>query len=300
MVWGVALYLRGRIFAAAALLAVADCMKEVSVYALLVLGVLELFRVLLHRRDADAARALPAAWVWRPALGRLAIAAIGSAALFIAGLWVMGLIAPPFSGDSARQHLITGGPFDHLFYIVNFAKHVRSPGGLAFDASYPWQWLLDLGSITYLRVGPHAGGCVACNATSLSSLGPHALHPVSAFIATISPPIIALAIPALVVCAMPALRRTRSQSPSDVSIALLAAAWFLGTWVPFELQSALDSRISYLYYMVVVMPGIYLAITHVASLLWRRRQRWLRCLVGLWGLTVAVAAFVMFPFVSIH
>ena len=85
----------------------------------------------------------------------------------------------------------------------------------------------------------------------------------------ISPPIIALALPALIVCAVRALRRSPpSQSPSDVSIALLAVAWFIGTWVPFELQNALDNRISYLYYMVAVMPGIHLAITYLASLLW--------------------------------
>ena len=152
MVWGVALYLRGRVLAAGVLLAVADCMKEVSVYALLVLGALELFRVLLRRRDADAARRLPAAWAWRPALVRLATATIGSAALFIAGLWLMGLIAPPFSGDSARHSSSPADRLNHLSYIVNFAEHFRSPGGLTFDASYPWQWLLDLGSITYLRV----------------------------------------------------------------------------------------------------------------------------------------------------
>ncbi|HEY5430815.1 MAG TPA: phospholipid carrier-dependent glycosyltransferase [Solirubrobacteraceae bacterium] len=120
MIWGVALYLRGRGLAAAVLLAVADCMKEVSVYALLVLGLLELFRVLLHARETDAAQPLPAAWAWRPALVRLAIATIGSSALFIAGLWVMGLIAPP-SKEGAQQ-LISGGPLGHLSYIINFAK----------------------------------------------------------------------------------------------------------------------------------------------------------------------------------
>jgi hypothetical protein len=94
-------------------------------------------------------------------------------------------------------------------------------------------------------------------------------------------------------------RRPPSQSPADVGLAVLAVAWFIGTWVPFELQSALDNRISYLYYMIVVMPGIYLAVTFLASLLWRRRSTWLRGLVTVWGLTVLAAAVVMFPFVAI-
>ena len=298
LVWGVALYLRGRVVGAAVLLAVADCMKEVSVYALLVLGVLELFRALLRARQTDSAHPLPTAWAWRPAFGRLATAAIASAALFIAGLWVMGLIAPP-SREGAQQ-LITGGPFDHLSYIINFAKHFRSPGGLTFDASYPWQWLFDRGSITYLRVNPSASQCIACNATSVPGIGPHAIHPVSAFVAIISPPIIALAIPALIICAVRALRRrATSPSPADLGLATLAVAWFIGTWVPFELQSALDNRISYLYYMIVVMPGLYIAITYLASLLWHRRSTWLRGLVAVWGLTVVAAAVVMFPFIAI-
>jgi hypothetical protein len=116
----------------------------------------------------------------------------------------------------------------------------------------------------------------------------------------ISPPIIALAIPALVVCTVRVLRRrAASQSPADVGVAVLAVAWFIGTWVPFELLSALDSRTSYFYYMVIVMPGIYVAVTHLASLLWRQRRTWLRGLVAVWGLTVLAAAVVMFPFVAI-
>jgi hypothetical protein len=79
---------------------------------------------------------------------------------------------------------------------------------------------------------------------------------------------------------------------------LLAVAWFLGTWVPFELQSALAGRVSYLYYMTIVMPGIYVGVSHVAALVWRRRRTWLRGLIALWSLTVMIAAVVMYPFVT--
>ena len=43
----------------------------------------------------------------------------------------------------------------------------------------------------------------------------------------------------------------------------MGVAWFLGTWVPFAVLSLLDSRTSYLYYMVIVMPGIYVAVTYL-------------------------------------
>ena len=199
----------------------------------------------------------------------------------------MGLIATPYA-DSERL-LITGGPFAHLSHMITYAEALTSPNGPTGIASYPWRWLLDLKVITYLRVNP-----------SLPGHGLYAIRPVCAFFGMISPPIIALAIPALLVCAVRAVRRRMpSQSAADVQLAILSVAWFIGTWLPYELQSALDQRISYLYYMIVVMPGIYVAVTYLASLLWRRRRTWLRGLVALWALSVIAAAVVMFPFAAI-
>lgn len=200
----------------------------------------------------------------RPALARLAIAAIGSAALFIAGLWVMGLIAPPFSGDSGRQHLITGGPFGHLAYIINFAKGFSNSSGA--QLGYPWQWWYDHGGQTLLRVNPSATAChvppdfppgVTCLRDALPGLGPHAVRPVSAFLTMISPPILAFSIPALVVCGARAVRRRppSSRSSGELAVAVLALAWTAGTWLPFELQNLAYHRISWLYYMIVVSPG---------------------------------------------
>ena len=53
----------------------------------------------------------------------------------------------------------------------------------------------------------------------------------------------------------------------------------------------IDSRTSYLYYMVIVMPGIYAAIVHLFAR-WRP-QRWV--LIS-WGALVLVAAILMYPF----
>jgi ABC-type spermidine/putrescine transport system permease subunit II len=88
------------------------------------------------------------------------------------------------------------------------------------------------------------------------------------------------------------------RSLGDVQLAILGPAWFVGTWLPYELQSAVDSRTSYLYYMVVVMPGIYVAVTYLLSLGWRRRRTWLRVVIGLWVLSVAVGVVLMYPFVA--
>jgi cytochrome bd-type quinol oxidase subunit 2 len=116
----------------------------------------------------------------------------------------------------------------------------------------------------------------------------------------VSPPILAFAIPALVVSAVRAVRRrpASSRSSGEVGVAVLALAWTIGTWLPFELQNRAYHRISWLYYMIIVMPGVYVAVGSLASLLWRQRRTWLRGAVALWGLTVLAAAVVMFPFVA--
>ena len=102
----------------------------------------------------------------------------------------------------------------------------------------------------------------------LPGLGPHAVRPVSAFYSTISPPILAL-------------------------------AWSIGTWVPSELQNLVLNRISWFYYLVIVMPGVYVAVASLASLLWRRRSPRLRGAVALWAVTVlAAAAAAVVPFRS--
>jgi hypothetical protein len=284
MLFGVAFYLRGRLVPAILALALADCMKEVAPYALLVLGLLELGRVLLARGDPG----LPAGWRLRPALLRLSLVVLGSLAGFILGLWIMGLIATPYA-DSAGQ-LITGGPFKHLWHIITYAEALTDPHGASGIASYPWQWLFDKGAITYLGVSAPLPGHAA------------GIAPVCEFLGEISPPILALAIPALLFCLIRVTglprRRGTARTDGELQLALLAVAWFLGTWGPYEGQSAFEHRISYLYYMISVMPAIYLATTVLASSLWRTRRVWLRGTVGAWVVSVAVFAVIMYPFVA--
>jgi hypothetical protein len=291
MIWGVAFYLRGRWVVAALALGVADALKEVSPYALLVLALLELARVFVARRDPDP----PADWHPWPALTRLLATAFLSVFAFLVLLGLMGLIAKPYADAEGR--LITGGPLNHLWHMITYASALTSPHGPQGIASYPWQWLLDLKPITYLRINP-----------SLPGQGFGGIHPVSAFFGMVSPPILALAIPAMLFGVYRFCSRRQvggsgsavSRSLGDVQLAILGVAWFIGTWFPYELQSALDSRTSYLYYMVVVMPGIYVAVTYLVSLGWRARRgrTWLRALIALWALSVVVAVVLMYPFVA--
>jgi hypothetical protein len=322
MIWALALYLRGSPLAAAAVLAIGSACKLVAPYLLAVLVLLEFGRVVLRARDPSA----PEEWRVGPALQRLLICGFAGAGLFIAILAVMDQIATPYN-DAAAQ-LITGGAFAHFAHMVSYADGLVSPHGPQGIASYPWDWLIDLKPIVYLRINP-----------SLPGHGLYAIHPVSKFLGFVSPPVLASGLIALpfavgrflrlpVVSPAPAgavighpglglsetgggvrpfaagherpvaARRERRMT-GDTQLALVGVAWFLGTWTPFAVLSLVDQRTSYLYYMVVVMPGLYVTGVWLASQAWRLRRWWSIGLVGLWALCVVVAVVLLYPFVPV-
>ena len=261
MIWAAAIYLRGRPLLAGLVLGVGACAKLVAVYALLALAVLEVLRWLRDRRDL------------RRRLWRLLACAATAAAVFVALLAVLDRVAPPY--DATAGKLVSGGPFGHIGHMLSYASHQTSPHGPSGIASYPWQWLGDYEPITYLYINP-----------ARPADGLYHVHPAVHFLGMISPPIPLLALPALVIAAL-GVRRRRAE---EGEVGLLGLAWFIGTFTPFELLSLLFSRTSYLYYMVVVMPGIYLAVAD-----WIRRERAHRRLITVWIAAVAVAAVVMYP-----
>ena len=262
MIWAAALYVRGRPILAGAIVGFGACAKEVAPYVLLVLVVLEVLRWLRRRGGAAAA------------LRRLASCAVASAAMFIALLWALEQIVPPYDPQTGK--LVSGLPFGEVWRILTYASHQTSPHGPQGIASYPWDWLVDVKPITYLRINP------AHPTPQLNQIGP-AVH----FLGMISPPILLLLIPAMLFAAISATgRRFR---PRD-EVGLVGLAWFIGTYVPFVLLSLLESRTSYLYYMVIVMPGVYLA---VADLIRQIGPGRILCLA--WMATVLAAVVVMYP-----
>ncbi len=282
MIWGVAFYLQDRPVLSGIALAIGFAFKLVGPYALGTLALLELARMYARRRNPDS----PPGWGLRGVIGRFVPTVFTSAGVFVGLLAIMGLIATPYA--DAEGKLITGGPFQHIAHMFTYAAQQVSPGGPQGIASYPWQWLLDLKPILYLRINP-----------SLPGQEFHAIHPVAAFWGMPSPPIMVLGIPALVFCLYRFLRRRRpGQSPEDQQLAMLATSWFIGTWVPFAVLSLVDQRTSYIYYMVIVMPGIYVAATYAAALGWRTGRTWVRSLVGVWAFGVLVAVVLMYPFVA--
>jgi predicted membrane-bound dolichyl-phosphate-mannose-protein mannosyltransferase len=281
MIWGVALYLRGWPVRAGIAFGIGAAFKLVAPYAAAILLLLELARVLTFRRR----RGVALEWSPKRALRRLLVCVSSGIVVLLALLTVMDQIATPYADADAK--LITGGPFAHLWHMIQYAAQQTSPHGPQGIASYPWAWLIDLKPIIYLRINPSEPGA-----------GFGAIHPVAKFIGMISPPILLLALPGLVFAAYRVLR-ARDRREDDIQLAAIAVAWFLGSWVPFAYLSVADQRTSYLYYMVVVMPGMYLAATYLVSRAWRLRRQWLRALVGSWAVAVVAAVVLMYPFVPV-
>jgi hypothetical protein len=288
MIWGVAIYLRGRSVLAGVTLGVGACMKLMAPYALVVLALVELLRWVL------AARGGSAGWTPRRAMMRLAACAATAAGVFLVLLDILDRIAPPY--NPATHKLVAGGPLGHLGHMLSYAANLTSPHGPKGIASYPWQWLADYKPIVYLYIDP-----------AHPAAGLHHIHPAAHFLGLVSPPILLLAVPALAVAAWSIVRSRRDKAVAsggpgaaielasvarDTSgMAIVSLAWFLGTFGPLELLSLLLSRTSYLYYMVIVMPGIYTAVVYLIDR--RPPSRWL---VFTWTVCVLVAAIVMYPF----
>jgi dolichyl-phosphate-mannose-protein mannosyltransferase len=262
MIWGAFFYLRNRPILAGAMIGVAACAKEVAPYVLFALIALEFLRWWRTRDEG---------WLRAERLGACVAASV---VVFLAGLQVMGWIAAPYSPQTGK--LVPGGAFGHAAHILSYAAGQTSPHGPQGIASYPWAWLLDIKSITYLRINP------ARPTATLNQIEP-AVH----FLGLISPSILLLAIPALVYAAVGVVRRRRVAD----EVGVVGLAWFLGTWLPFVAASLIESRTSYLYYMVIVMPGIYLAVANLIARIGPQRK-----VVWLWMACVVAAAVVLYPF----
>jgi predicted membrane-bound dolichyl-phosphate-mannose-protein mannosyltransferase len=268
MIWGAALYVRGRPVLAGVVIGVGACAKEVAPYVLLVLVVLELFRWWPARSEA------------RRRVERLVACGVVAAASFLALLIVLGQIAAPYSPQTGK--LVPNGPFGEVGHILGYASHQTSPHGPNGIASYPWAWLVDSKPITYLRINP------AQPTPALDRVEP-AVH----FLGLINPVILLLAIPGLLYAAF-GLRRSGRLGRlrrADDEVGIVGLAWFLGTFLPFVALSLIESRTSYLYYMVIVMPGIYLAVADLTARIGPRRKP-----VMLWMACVVVGAVVLYPF----
>ena len=262
MIFGAGLYLRRRPLLAGGLIGVGACMKFVAPYVLLSLVALELLGAL--RPTAIAAR-----------VRRLVICAAAAAGTLIGLLALLDRFAPPY--DPIAGKLITGSVFGHIHYMLTYAAHQTSPHGPQGIASFPWEWLVDLKPILYLNINPDRPGP-----------GLFHVHPAAHFLGMINPMILLVGLPGL---AWTAWRLVRRGVRSVTELEALGLAWTAGTWFPFVALSVLDSRTSYLYYMLIVMPGLYMAAVYLIERFSPGRRPVLAAVGAL-----AAAAIIMHPF----
>ncbi len=272
MLVAMALYLRGWWLPAGIALGIAGCMKEVALLLVVVVVLLEALgwaqRWWSRRRAARAptAEAPGEALSERP-IGRgwrkLALFLLTGALSLLGLLWLLDVLVPGY--DPVNHVTYAGSPFTHLFHMYHYAQLLKAKPNETGIASSPWQWLLNERAIDYAKVAVNSlanGHIVASHATVY-------------FRGVINPFIIFLAIPALFAAVAAAWRQADA-------IAALGACWCLGTFLPMALESLLSGRISYLYYMVIVLPGVYLVTARLfrpSSIGWAATLGWVTALL---------------------
>ena len=141
-----------------------------------------------------------------------------------------------------------GSPFTHIGHMLSYAAQLKAIPNATGISSSPWQWLVDQVPMDYARVAVNsiAAGKIVASRAVFDARG------------EINPFVIFIAIPALF-AALAAAWYERDR------VAALGAAWCLGTFIPFVIQAEAFDRISYLYYMLLVMPGVYLITARLFS-----------------------------------
>jgi dolichyl-phosphate-mannose-protein mannosyltransferase len=239
MIVAATLYLRKHPIGAGVVLGVAMCMKEVAIYMFLVFVLFEALRLLRSWWVEHSA----GGWVRRNARPA-GLVVLSSAVSFLLLLWLLDVLVPAY--DTGTHITYAGSPFTHFFHIVHYATLLKAEPAKPGISSTPWQWLLNEKAIPYAKT--------AVNSSVKGKIV--ASHPIYFFQGLMNPYIIFLAIPALCACASIWWR-------TGDRLALLSIAWFLGTFLPAVFESYVLDRVNYLYYMLIVMPAIYVALARV-------------------------------------
>ncbi|MDE3070749.1 MAG: glycosyltransferase family 39 protein [Acidobacteriota bacterium] len=242
MIIAATLYLRRHPVWAGVALGVGMCMKEVAIYMLAVIVVFELLRWLRATFVEPVGSAAAKDWV-RQNIRPAAIAIGSTAVVFLVLLWFLDVLVPAY--DTGTHITYGGDPFAHFFHMVKYATQLTESGKSGISST-PWEWLLNQKAIPYAKTAENV------------SSGGHiiATHPIYFFQGLINPFIIFLAIPALFACLSIWWR-------SGDRVALIGAAWFLGTFIPSAFESVAFDRVNYIYYMLIVVPAIYVLLARV-------------------------------------
>ncbi|HET9050735.1 MAG TPA: phospholipid carrier-dependent glycosyltransferase [Candidatus Dormibacteraeota bacterium] len=183
---------------------------------------------------------------------------------------------PVDSGQKAicDHMLLWSGACNHFAFMNKYAADLRSVDGPTGIASYPWQFWGDVEPINYYTV------------TSTVRTGNEvtAVNTVVAYQGLIHPVILVTAWLAILLNLWWAVWRR-----DDIS--LFVVVWIVATWLPAEAFSLLDQRTTYLYYMVVTLPAVFLGVARLVG--HRFVPRWL---LGVWVGLVIAGFTILYPF----
>ena len=229
-----ALYLRGRPWLAGAALGIGACMKLVALAVLPAFILLELFAVLWARGQTPGPL-----WTLRARLKPFAVLVLVAAGVLLLGVWVMDLLVAGY--DPGTHVVYAGSPFTHIAHMLKVADQLKAIPNATGISSTPWQWLLNQTPINYARVAVNsvAAGKIVASRAVFDARG------------EVNPFIIFLAVPALL-AALSAAWYERDR------VAAVGSAWCVGTFAVFVIQADGFDRISYLYYVLLVLPGVYM------------------------------------------
>ena len=249
--------------------------------------------------DAPAARAGPLAppadrptpgspprpsWIRPPVarrLGRPLALCLVAGFTYFTVLTILDTAVTPYSGGHPVDRnqssicdytLLFKRACNHFTFMNRYAANLRDVGHPRGIASAPTDFWINRKVIPYYEVQTtvRVNGVVKAQQTVIFFRG------------EISRVLLFTSWLALVVNLWWAIRRR-----DDLSF--LVIAWVIGTWLPTELFHAIDSRTTYLYYMVVVTPALYLAVARLLG-----ARRWL------WPLVVIWASVLLWDFASLY
>ena len=181
----------------------------------------------------------------------------------VGGLWLLDLRFSPYHN-----------PVDHVMHMLQYGAKLQAPGGPTGIESSPWQWLVNQVPIPYLRV----------DVSSMVNGRVVATHPSVDFIGALNPVLLGV-LPLAALFALWLAWRRGSQ------LALWAVCWGSANYFVYYPLAIISHRITYLYYMLPVVPALAIA---VALLLQRSRLPRAATWVFLAAFAMAFAAY--FPF----
>ncbi|MGQ0744475.1 MAG: phospholipid carrier-dependent glycosyltransferase [Acidimicrobiales bacterium] len=256
MMLGVGLYLRGHPWWAGAVLGLGATAKLVGLAAVVVLAVMEMLRRAQRRRGlapdrpAGSSASSSSSSSGAEVLGRLAACALVSAVTYLVVLGTLDQAVTRFDDPVTHTRQMLNYAERTTFALEAQSRGTWTQGTLA-PVSRPWEWILNRGAFgLYHKEAAPPGQ-------------PGSERQLAKFESRITPAIVWLALPALLLAAL------RSWSRGD-DVSNLVVAWFAAVF-GLLVAVVLRDRVSYIYYVVILLPGVYVGLARLFS---RRHVPW--------------------------